>query len=171
MHRATCVTGMIAMGLFAACGESDQDASAIEASQRKPGPKCGSETCELPPELEGQRPCCMDPFRGGCGVRMSGTCRPLPKIDVRCPLPMFSTVPRGPGTMVVGCCTEDQECGFDFGLGCQPRQTACDLVGFDEVDSIMPMTCEGTPLPLPVGCGQNGLMTRRPRIPVAGGGG
>lgn len=163
------------LGSLAACGGGlSKDDLAMRESDGAGGAtaarKCGAELCTLPPELAGQQPCCMDPFRGGCGVKMSGTCRPVPKADARCPLPMIMT-PRAPNMMVVGCCAPNDECGFDFGLGCQALTTACEIVGPEQAKTLMPTTCEGAPLPLPADCGMNSFVPPIGRVPAAGGGG
>jgi hypothetical protein len=58
---------------------------------------------------------------------------------------------------VYGCCTSAGECGIDFGSGCQPRTTACGVIGMDQVDKVKPQKCTGEELPLPATCGMGGF--------------
>lgn len=168
--------GAVMLGSLAACGGGSQPGTndpAVQLAGRTAARPCGPATCTLPPELEGQQPCCVNPFQGGgCGVKMAGTCRPIPQADNRCPLPMIGAmVPRGPNMMVIGCCTPSNECGFDFGLGCQALTTACNLVGPEQAKTLMPTTCDGAPIPLPADCGMNSIVPPIRRPPAAGGGG
>ena len=147
--------------LFAACGgDDDDDASkgTMTSPQAKADEKiCIKETCKLPPELKGEELCCMDPFTGGCGIKVTDMCRAYPKVDTRCPPPEIN-VPTPAGIMprVFGCCTDDNQCGIDFGMGgCRPRTFACMFVPKAQVDMLKPQTCDGEAVPLPENCGSN----------------
>jgi hypothetical protein len=67
-------------------------------------------------------------------------------------------VPGAAGMKVYGCCTSAGECGIDFGSSCQPRTTACGVIGPDQVGKIKPQKCTGEELPLPANCGMGGFM-------------
>jgi hypothetical protein len=155
---------LVGLIIVAACGGDSGDAKddtkgSSSSPQTKAGEKqCGKDTCKLPEGLEDEELCCIDPFAGGCGVKSANTCRPFPKVDDRCPPPDIQ-VPMANGLVgrVFGCCTTDNACGIDIGMGsCLPRTIACMGVPKDQVDKIQPQTCDGEPLPLPANCGSNG---------------
>jgi hypothetical protein len=168
MKRSSVGFAFVLLGLLAACGGDDKDSSSTKSnSQGKAGSgatdtkntkACGSAICKLPKGVTGDL-CCKDQFTATCGVMAGGNCRELPKVDDRCPPPdlrVMVPMPGGTSSMTIfGCCTTNNECGIDFGAGCQPRTTACMVVGPDQVDKIKPMTCDGKELPLPAGCGMN----------------
>jgi hypothetical protein len=183
MKRSSVVYAIVLMGLVAACGGDDEDKDTGKknnsqekagsgASDDKSGVGCGSKVCKLPDGVMGEA-CCKDNFSSTCGVKMgsAGQCRDLPKVDERCPVPdiMVRMSPVG-GMSAYGCCTSKNECGIDFGSGCQPRTIACMVIGPDMKDKIMHQTCDGDALPLPDDCATN--MIRIPQIPggAAGGG-
>jgi hypothetical protein len=178
MMRSRLVFSMALAALLAACGGDDVGGNGkTDNSQGKAGSSglkegevgCGSKVCKLPSGVTGEA-CCQDQFSAACGVRASATavCRALPKTDDRCPPPDLNVmVPGGTGA-IYGCCTSNNECGIDFGAGCQPRTTACMVIGPDQVDKIKPETCDGEELPLPANCGTN--MIRIPNIAGQSGG-
>lgn len=181
MKRSCVGFAMALAALLAACGSSsDANSGKTAGAQGKAGsggPKegevaCGSAICKLPSGATGEA-CCKDQFTGACGIKASATaaCRDVPKTDDRCPLPQLGVMPPMMGSMgmqTYGCCTANDECGIDFGAGCQPRTTVCTFVGPDQVDKIMPQTCDGDPLPLPANCGMN--MIRVPSVAGQSGG-
>ena len=166
---------------FAACGGDDgdeKDTGSSKSGQTTDKDKdndesmaCGSETCKLPKGVTGEL-CCRDRFTGGCGIKMGASCRPLPKVDERCPVPELNVTIPGMGNIVsqtFGCCTSDNVCGVDFGSGCQPRSVACMVITPDMVDKIKLETCDGEEMPLPANCGMTGF--RIPPLPGAAGSG
>lgn len=165
MTRCNFVCVLALACVLAACGgddsgskENSETGRAGSDSRAEQEYACGSETCTLPAELEGETLCCMDPFSGGCGVKADGDCRPIPKVDERCPPPnIMVNIPGAVVPKVFGCCTSANECGTDFGMGCQPRTVACMVVRPDQLDQIQHQTCSGEPLPLPANCGMGGL--------------
>jgi hypothetical protein len=182
MKRSSVVYAIVVMGLLAACGGDDKDGDtgkknnsqqkAGSGGDDKGGVGCGSKVCKVPDGVMGEA-CCKDNFSSTCGIKTSsaGQCRELPKIDERCPVPDIMVRMGPPGmTTAYGCCTSNNECGIDFGSGCQPRTIACMVVGPDQKDKIMHQTCDGDELPLPADCGMNSI--RIPPIPggAAGGG-
>jgi hypothetical protein len=166
MKRSSVGFAMAMAGLLAACGGGSGSGKTTSSQGKagsgalKPGETaCGSSTCKLPSGVTGEV-CCMDNFTGACGIKNGGNCRAVPKTDDRCPPPdlkvMFPMPAGSMGTMqTFGCCTSNNECGIDFGAGCQPRTTACMVIGPDQVDKIKPQTCDGNALPLPANCGTN----------------
>ena len=179
MRRSRLSYVVVLAGVLAACGGGDDAGKKTNSNTGKEGDgksgdgavmtkPCGSETCKLPAELKGEELCCKDPFVGGCGVKAGAECRPIPKVDERCPPPKIMT--NFPGAMnmkVFGCCTGAGECGIDFGMGCQPRTLACMVVRPETKDMVMHQKCTGEPLELPANCGMTGL----PFPGFAGGGG
>jgi hypothetical protein len=164
----------LAAGFGSACGGDDSTTPTKSGSAGSKagvagsgGPVyCAKEICKVPAGLGADvEACCMDQFNGGCGIKSGSSCRPLPAPpDDRCPVPDFTAGIMIPGAggagaatsgiVVVGCCTDKNECGIDFGMGgCQPRTVACMFVPKSNVDSIKPMTCDGTPIDLPADCG------------------
>jgi hypothetical protein len=168
--------GMIMFGLFAlllACGSDsggDDKGTTGSSATGTPAGKfvCGKDTCELPADMPDAELCCMDPFKGGCGVKVGSSCREVPRTDSRCSVPSFATMgpPGAGGIMASGCCTPENECGIDFGAGCQTRTFLCPYIPKAQAAMLNPQTCDGTPLPLPGDCGQNGGA-----IPAAAGSG
>lgn len=180
MKRSRVGFAIALASLLAACGGDDKDSGTKKDPQEKAGSggsdkgtlSCGATKCKLPEGVTGDL-CCKDQFAGLCGVMAGGNCREIPKTDDRCPPPELNVMfpmPRGSngGMSVFGCCTSNDECGIDFGAGCQPRTTACQVVGPDQVDKIKPQKCGGDPLPLPEGCGMN--MIRIPSFAGQSGG-
>jgi hypothetical protein len=181
MKCSSVIFAFALAGLFAACGGDDKDSTGTkDNSQSKAGSggsdkdtlSCGSTKCKLPEGVTGTL-CCKDQFAGVCGLMSGANCREIPKTDDRCPAPKLNVMfpmpgGTGSGMTVFGCCTSGNECGIDFGAGCQPRTTACSVVGPDQVENIKPMTCDGDALPLPDGCGMN--MIRVPNFAGQSGG-
>jgi hypothetical protein len=177
MKRSSVGFAMALAALLAACGGDDSgktdDAQGKAGSSG--GPKkgevpCGSATCKVPSGVTGEA-CCKDQFAAACGIKptATGTCRELPKTDERCPVPDIMVSMPGGGNAAMstyGCCTANNECGIDFGAGCQSRTFACMVIGADQVDKVKPQTCDGDPLPLPANCGMN--MIRIPGGAAAG---
>lgn len=170
MTRSSLGYVIVLAGVLAACGGDDSgkkdNASTGKAGNDKSSEKdgttlpCGSMTCKLPGELKGEELCCKDQFSGGtCGVKVGAECRPIPKIDERCPVPQIMVnFPGGAsGMRAFGCCTTGGECGIDFGQGCMPRTVACMVVNQSNKDQVMPQKCTGEPLPLPETCGMGGF--------------
>jgi len=175
MKRSSVVSAFVMMSLLAACGGDDtdtKDTGKKPSSQEKAGSGaddgvgCGSKSCTLPKGLAGEA-CCRDEFAATCGVKSTptGTCREVPKIDERCPVPeLMVRPPMGAmGTAAYGCCTSGGECGIDFGTGCQPRSFLCNVVPMSQIDTIKPQKCDGGELELPADCGMNMI-----RIPMPG---
>jgi hypothetical protein len=104
----------------------------------------------------------MDPFSGGCGVMSSSGCRPFPQNDDRCPVPdlvasgTMNAMGVIAGITASGCCTSSNQCGLDFGMGCQGTDFLCSYISKDDAASLDWKTCDGMSIPLPDGCGQNG---------------
>jgi hypothetical protein len=148
--------------LCGACGGDDAPDEASSSSIASPSSAgnapagqlfCAKETCKLPESLSGETLCCMDPFSGGCGIKAADSCRPFPKVDERCPVGDLGLA-MGPDVVpLFGCCTSDDQCGFDFMGSCQPRSVACNFVSKDMVEMIQPQTCDGKALALPDVCG------------------
>jgi hypothetical protein len=173
MRRSSIAFAVALVSLLAACGGDDGDSGAKKSPQKsssdtpKDGVACGSKQCTVPKGVEGEA-CCNDSFSSVCGLKATsgGQCRALPKIDDRCPAPDLNVrlpMQAAGQTQAYGCCTSDNECGIDFGGGCQPRTVACMVVGPDQVDKIKRQTCDGKPLELPADCGMNPI-----NIPGAG---
>jgi hypothetical protein len=177
MKRSSVVFAFVTMGLLAACGGDDsstKDSGKKTSSQEKAGSGseeggvgCGKSTCKLPKGVTGE-PCCRDNFMGTCGIKNGASCRELPKVDDRCPVPeLMFRAPMGMGmmgmTMAYGCCTSGGECGIDFGSGCQSRSFLCNVVGPDQAASLKLQKCDGEEIPLPANCGMNMI-----RIPMPG---
>ena len=173
--------GLVVVTLaFAACGGGDdakstgktKSAEKGEAGESGETMHCGAEVCKLPSSLKGMELCCRDHFSsGGCGVKMGANCRELPKVDERCPVPELNVMVPGMGNIVqqtFGCCTTKNECGIDFGSGCQPRTFACMFVNAEQADKIKPQTCDGKDMPLPPDCGMNPITFRPPGSAGAG---
>ncbi|HKU42219.1 MAG TPA: hypothetical protein VJR89_28870 [Polyangiales bacterium] len=162
--------------VLAACGGDDGGSKESAntgkgAAGKSAGGKskpCGSKMCTLPSELKDEEPCCRDNFNSECGVQAGATCRALPDVDERCPVPaIMANFPGAMSMKAFGCCTGAGECGIDFGMGCQPRTIACMAVSPENAKSIKPQKCTGEELPLPADCGMGGF-----RIPnFAGSGG
>jgi hypothetical protein len=163
MMRTSLVFG-IALAALAACGGDDGAESGTKAdpveqvagSSAEPGTVvCGAKSCKLPDGVTGEI-CCRDEFAGVCGLKDGATCSALPEMDERCPVPDIE-LPTRPGMTIpkpYGCCTSDNECGLDFGVGCQPRTIICmGPIGAEGAAKLEPQTCDGEPLPLPPGCG------------------
>ena len=155
--------------MLAACGGGEEEGTNEDGNtgddeeEEAETLQCAADKCKLPKELEDEELCCIDNFAGGCGIKIGSTCREMPEVDTRCPAPKIMV--NFPGAMqmrVFGCCTSNDQCGVDFGMGCQPRTIACMAVSPDQVDQIMPQTCDGEPLELPANCGMGGF---RPPIP------
>ena len=166
-------SAIVLVGVLAACGgdsgETGNNQSKAGAASASSGDTlaCGAETCRRPAELKAEKLCCLDPFSGGCGVEAGSDCRPIPKVDPRCPPPEIMTnFPGANAIKVFGCCTSAGECGTDFGMGCQSRTLACMVVSADRVDQIKHQKCTGEPLPLPANCGMGGVF-----VPGAAGSG
>ncbi len=123
-------------------------------SKDKDGVPCGPKTCTAPAGATGPA-CCIDQFAGMCGVMGGGSCRPAAKTDDRCPIPDLKLMLPANGAIMqpVGCCTADNECGVDFGVGCQSRTVLCMGIGLDQLDKLKAETCDGDALPLPADCG------------------
>ena len=154
--------------LLAACGggddEGDKENPNSGGEEKDDGEtlECGADSCTLPKELEGEELCCIDNFAGGCGIKVGASCRDIPDVDDRCPTPDIMVNFPGANSMTVfGCCTGNNQCGVDFGMGCQPRTVACAVIGPDQVDELVHETCDGEPLELPANCGMGGI-----RIPL-----
>lgn len=171
----------IAIGLItllSACGSDSSGGSAGKGSMasastaKKDGSvPCAKDTCTVPDSLKGETACCMDPFKGGCGILAGSTCRAYPMVDSRCPVPDLMG-PAAQGMMfdikAFGCCTSNNECGIDFGMGgCQPTSSLCRYISTADAASLKPMTCDGQPVELPANCGQQG----RAMFPGAAGSG
>ena len=196
---SACVTGSVGrLGLVVTlaitmshCGGDDdrEGAGAAEGPTIEIGAvPCGRNGCKLSADVAGSglRACCVDAFSGTCGVttRKRDDCRELPQVEPRCPIPediqfdMWFSDGAGTGK-TFGCCTSDNQCGFDVvgdydvspvlvglpgfgfeqeGLGqrCIARPVLlCDLASAQLIrkEQIDPRTCDGQPLPLPERCG------------------
>jgi hypothetical protein len=124
---------------------------------------CLKELCKKVEGVDAE-PCCMDPFAGGCGVKSGGACRvpPAPP-DARCPVPNLAKAFMLPGAggsgsapVITGCCTANNECGVDSGMGgCQSRTSVCQYIPKAYVSMIEPLSCDGMTLELPADCGTN----------------
>jgi hypothetical protein len=161
--------------LLAACGSDSSGASKGTSSSPstaiKPGTVlCAKDTCKLPDSLKGETLCCMDPFKGGCGIKAGASCRAFPTIDTRCPVPDLMA---GASDMMMfdikafGCCASNNQCGIDFGMGCQATTFLCNYISKDDAAMLKPTTCDGDAVELPANCGQNG----RAMFPGAAGSG
>jgi hypothetical protein len=148
--------------LLSACGSSnssgDAGTKASASTSTKSGTfTCAKDVCTLPDSLKGEELCCIDPFKGGCGIKSAASCRAFPTIDARCPVPDLNVMaPMGiEAPKAFGCCTAQNECGIDFGMGgCQPRTFACRFISKDAAAMLKPQTCDGTPMPVPADCGR-----------------
>jgi hypothetical protein len=151
--------------LLGACG-SDSSGGGGSAGSGNKAPAstgdgkfhCAKEICELPDSLKGEELCCMDAFSGGCGIKAGTSCRAFPKMDERCALPNLVAT-GSPGTDSIkafGCCTTNNQCGIDFGMGCQADSFLCQYISKDDAAALNWKTCDGMPLTLPADCGQNG---------------
>ena len=175
MKRSSVRLGFAAalVGLLAACGGNDGGTAKTDSSQQKAGSggtkeqgvACGAKSCTVPDGATGDA-CCIDQFAGTCGVKSGGaTCHPPVMTDERCPVPDLKLNIPAMGIMQpLGCCTRDNECGVDFGVGCQSRTVLCMGIGLDQVDKLKVQTCDGKELPRPADCG-----TRMVTLPGAAG--
>jgi hypothetical protein len=166
----------LAAGFGSACGGDDGGTTPTKTGSAGKGGAAGSggpvycakEICKVPAGLGDVEACCMDKFSGGCGIMSGSSCRPVPtSMDDRCPVPDLASsfmIPGAAGTgggatagvVIVGCCTANNECGVDYGIGgCQPRSAACQIVPKANIDMIKPITCDGKPIDLPADCGSN----------------
>jgi hypothetical protein len=161
--------------LLSACGSSNSssgsNSSTAAGSMATHDGKfrCAKDTCVLPDTLKGEELCCMDPFAGGCGIKAGTSCRPFPKTDNRCSLPDLVAM-GAPGTDSIKpfpCCSSGNECGVDFGMGCQALSFLCGFINKDDAAALNAKTCDGNPVALPANCGANG----RAMIPGAAGSG
>jgi hypothetical protein len=150
-------------GWLVACGGDDGSSSNADRTENagsggstgEEGVGCGSTRCTLPDGQSGE-PCCLDQFAGKCGVKTgNGTCHPGVQTDDRCPVPDLELKLPSNGSIMapLGCCTSDNECGVDFGVGCQSRTVLCSGIGLDQVDKLKRQTCDGKDLTLPPDCG------------------
>jgi hypothetical protein len=173
--------------LMSACGSSSGSSGNAASANTPSGPTftCAKDVCTLPAELQRETLCCKDPFAGGCGIKSGSSCRDIPKIDSRCPVPsvMFRAFP-GTSTETFGCCTAQNECGVDMGMtmgpmgmasGCQSRSALCNSVSKADAANLHPQSCDGTALPLPDNCGVDRMFPGGPGGPggppgAAGGG-
>jgi hypothetical protein len=150
--------------LLVACGGDDGSSSSADRSQeaagssggkKEEGAACGPKVCTVPDGQTGDA-CCLDQFAGTCGVKSgAGTCHPPVSTDKRCPIPDLKLMLPSNGSIMqpLGCCTTDNECGVDFGIGCQSRTVLCSGIGLDQLDKLKRQTCDGNDLPLPADCG------------------
>ena len=154
--------------VLSACGGGSDSSSSASSASTASGSKftCAKEVCTLPAGLEREALCCKDYFAGGCGIKSGASCRDIPKIDPRCPVPsvMFRSFP-GTASETFGCCTAQNECGVDMGMtmgpmgmtsGCQSRSSLCSSISKTDATSLNPQTCDGTAIPVPDNCGQTG---------------
>jgi hypothetical protein len=152
--------------LLCACG-SDSSSSPSKGSATSPSTAkkdgsvpCAKETCTVPDSLKGETACCMDPFKGGCGIMAGSTCRVPPTVDSRCPVPdLMAAASQGMmfDIKAFGCCASNNQCGIDFGMGgCQPTSSLCRYISKDDAASLKATTCDGAAVELPADCGQNG---------------
>lgn len=165
------------LSLLGGCGGSDGGGTAkTDRAQEKAGTggtaegvPCGSKRCTAPQGSVGPA-CCIDQFSGTCGVMGGGSCRAAPKTDERCPIPDLKLMLPSNGSIMqpVGCCTGDNECGVDFGVGCQSRTVLCQGIGLDQLDKLKAETCDGKALPLPADCGT--MMVTLPGVAGQSGG-
>jgi hypothetical protein len=159
----------LAAGFGSACGGDNSSGNTTPSKAGSGGGgaggsssvPCGKNICKPAAGLDAA-PCCMDQFKGTCGIKSADSCRALPaSMDERCPVPSLGIMLPGAGGttggaafVVVGCCTSGNECGADYGMGgCQPRSAACQFIPKSAVSMIQPMTCDGMPIELPANCG------------------
>jgi hypothetical protein len=140
--------------------------SGASADSTKGGAPCGATSCTAPKGSTAE-PCCMDRFAGTCGVMVGNVCGIGPKVDARCPVPDLKLMIPNGIMEPVGCCTGDNECGVDFGAGCQSRTVLCMGIGLDQVDKLKVETCDGEALPRPADCGT--MMVTLPSLPAQSG--
>jgi hypothetical protein len=150
--------------VLAACGGSGNDdkGSAGAAGKAESGTggsssdktmPCGAKTCRLPAESLDD-PCCRDEFAAECGLMAGGQCRKLrAEPDERCPLPDIPGIanaadPQNAQSGVSGCCTENNECGLDLGIGtgCSSNASSCRLFPPPYTDKLALITCDGDPI-------------------------
>jgi hypothetical protein len=176
MKKRTLGMALGLLTLLSACGSSksstENTGSTTSSSTAKTNGKftCAKDVCTLPDSLKGEELCCMDPFKGGCGIKSGGSCRSFPTIDDRCPVPDLNAMaPMGiEPPKAFGCCTANNECGVDFGMGgCQARTFLCQFISKDAAAMLNPETCDGEAMPLPANCGR----TTPIMLPGAAGGG
>jgi len=156
--------------LLAACGGGDErtPSRAVEASDAAPHAtdsaadggkvlRCAGEPCELPSRFMFDEPCCLDPFAGGCGVMIAGTCQRYSKRDGRCPAatPDGQIGEAAEETGIIPCCASNGECGIDVGagLGCVATSQSCSTYPKEFIELLGSQTCDGEPLELPPNCG------------------
>jgi hypothetical protein len=169
MNRRMIGIALLALAAgFGACGGKDNSSTTTPKAGSgghggaggSGGPvTCLKETCKAVDGVDAA-PCCMDPFAGGCGVMSGAACVKAPTPDARCPVPdgaaMLFTIPGGTPPLLTGCCTADNECGVDSGMGgCMSRTAACQYLPKQYVSMIMPLTCDGETMPIPDNCGSN----------------
>jgi hypothetical protein len=182
MLKRQLFVGLGLVILLSACGSST-GSSGNAATASSPGSvkfTCAKDVCTLPAELQRETLCCKDPFVGGCGIKSGSSCRDIPKIDARCPVPsvMIRAFP-GTASETFGCCTAQNECGVDMGMtmgpmgmasGCQARSALCNSISKADAANLHPQSCDGTELPLPDNCGSDRMFPGGPGGPGAPGG-
>ncbi|HET6333133.1 MAG TPA: hypothetical protein VFG30_07965 [Polyangiales bacterium] len=140
-------------GSGGAGGKGDNGESGASGGSSDKTMICGAKTCRLSADSL-DAPCCRDEFAGECGLMVGNQCRKLrAKIDERCPLPEIPGIadaadPANERNGVSGCCTDNNECGLDLGLGtgCSGNASNCMFFPPPYTDSLALTTCEGEPL-------------------------
>jgi hypothetical protein len=162
---------LVAMAIAACGGDDDAESGRAGASGSKGESgssgsssdktmTCGAKTCRLSADSL-DTPCCRDEFAGECGLLVGTQCRKLrAKTDQRCPLPDIPGIadaadPANERNGVSGCCTDNDECGLDLGLGagCSANASNCMIFPPPYASSLALTTCDGEPIPnIPDAC-------------------
>lgn len=169
--KLTCrIMGFVAIVLAAACGSEDGGKAGAGDDRAGAGGKggsdagvdagdgktieCGSTTCRAP-EGSPFEVCCKDQFAGACGLVMGeGQCMQMrAEVVTSCPLPDIpgiadATAGSGAQAGVSGCCTPNNECGVDLGVGtgCSSNSSLCTFFPFEYASKLQLITCDGKEL-------------------------
>jgi hypothetical protein len=179
--KLTCpIVGFVALVAVAACGGDDGGTDGAAGARSGSGGNGGSEagtdadamaggkslTCGVKkcriPEDSPFDVCCKDEFTGACGLLVGDNqCQQMrAEVVASCPLPDIpgiadATAGSGAGGGVSGCCTANNECGVDLGVGtgCSSNSSLCTFFPPEYASKLELITCDGKTLETkPAGC-------------------
>ncbi len=180
MRVSTPIAVFVVSWAVAACGGDDGDRDGSAGARSGAGGKggrevasepdgmaggksliCGAKQCRIPEDSPFEL-CCKDEFAGACGLLMGdGLCQQMrAEVVPSCPLPDIpgiadATAGSGAGGGVSGCCTPDNECGVDLGVGtgCSSNSSLCSFFPPEYASQLQLITCDGKELDTkPAGC-------------------
>jgi hypothetical protein len=166
MKIAVLVLGLACLIALAACGDDDAGASSGAGGAGGTGGRashagvggtsggkslaCGASTCRVPADSPYEL-CCKDEFTSSCGSLIGGQCRQMraPVVE-NCPLPDIPGIAdaaagSNAGNGVSGCCTANNECGLDLGIGtgCSSNASFCTFFPAPYSSKLVLITCDG----------------------------